>query len=384
MTAHVLMTANSAWGIAHFRRPLVAALRASGHDVTVLAPPDDAVDLLAQAGCRFRPLEMDSKGLNPVADLALMRRLKRHFRNERPDVVLSYTIKNNIWGAFAAGDAGLPFIPNVSGLGTAFLSGGPLQKAAELLYSRAFRHLEHVFFQNPEDRDLFLTRGLVREAQARLIPGSGVDLDHFRPVPMPRPDAPPSFLMIGRVIRDKGVMEYAEAARIVRQERPDAQFRLLGGLGVANRGAVPAEQVAAWEAAGTLAYLGTCADVRPAISAAHCVVLPSYREGAPRALIEASAMGRPVIATDVPGCRSVVADGETGLLCAAKNGPALAEACLGFLGLSSAEQGAMGAAGRRRMEAIYDQRLVVEAYFAALGSASSPAGLGQTTSAMKT
>lgn len=375
MTSHVLMTANSAWGIAHFRRPLVTALRAAGHAVTVLAPPDDSVDLLAAAGCRFLPLEMDSKGLNPLTDLALMRRLACHFRAERPDVVLSYTIKNNIWGAFAAGDVGRRFIPNVSGLGTAFLSGGPLQMAAELLYARAFRHLDHIFFQNPEDRDLFLTRRLVREAQARLIPGSGVDLAHFRPAPMPPEGTPPTFLMIGRVIRDKGVIEYAEAARLVRRRRPEARFLLLGSLGVANRGAVPAEQVAAWQAEGIIDHLGTCADVRPVIAGAHCVVLPSYREGAPRALIEASAMARPVIATDVPGCRSVVADRETGLLCPPRSGAALAEACMEFLSLSPAEQAAMGAAGRRRMETLYDDRLVVDAYFAALG-ASPPAGRG--------
>jgi glycosyltransferase involved in cell wall biosynthesis len=201
---------------------------------------------------------------------------------------------------------------------------------------------------------------------------------------MPPDGAPPVFLMIGRVIRDKGVMEYAEAARLVRNEWPDARFQLLGALGVANRGAIPAEQVAAWGAEGTLEYLGTAADVRPAIADAHCVVLPSYREGAPRALIEASAMARPVIATDVPGCRSVVADGETGLLCAARSGTALAAACRDFLRLSPATQAAMGAAGRRRMEALYDQRLVVEAYFRAIGSALPVAGFGQTTSAMNT
>ena len=374
MTGHVLLTANSAWGIAHFRRPLIRALAAHGHAVTVLAPPDDGVGLLAQLGCRFVPLEMDQKGLSPRADVALMRRLERAFRACAPDVVLSWTIKNNIWGAFAAREAGCRFLPNVSGLGTAFLSGGPLRFVAETLYARAFRHLDHVFFQNPEDRDLFLARRLVRADQARLLPGSGIDLAHFAPVPMPPADAPPAFLFIGRLIRDKGVLEYVEAARMVRAKVPQARFSMLGALGVANRGAVSARTVAGWVEAGHVRHLGTAEDVRPHIAAASCVVLPSYREGAPRALIEASAMARPVIATNVPGCRSVVSDGETGILCRAMDARALADACLAFLDLPPVARAAMGEAGRARMEALYDERLVVEAYLQAMGAGSADAG----------
>ncbi len=376
MSARILLTANSAWGIAHFRRPLIRALAARGHELVVLAPPDDSVRLLAELGCRFLPLEMDQKGLSPRADLALARRFRRHYRTLAPDWVLSWTIKNNIWGAFAAREAGVPFLPNVSGLGTAFLSGGPLRLIAETLYARAFRHLEHVFFQNPEDRALFLARGLVRESQARLVPGSGVDLTHFQPAPMPPADAPPAFLFIGRLIRDKGLCEYVEAARRVRRQVPGARFRILGALGVANRGAIAAETMEAWLREGHVEHLGVAEDVRPHIAAASCVVLPSYREGAPRALIEASAMARPVIASDVPGCRSVVADGTTGILCRVRDAAALAEACLAFLAMPAEAQAAMGLAGRRRMEALYDERLVVGAYLAALApQASGAAGI---------
>jgi glycosyltransferase involved in cell wall biosynthesis len=386
MTGHILLTANSAWGIAHFRRPLIAALRASGRELTVLAPPDDSIALLLEQGCRFLPLEMDLKGLNPVADLALMRRLGRHFRAERPDAVLSYTIKNNIWGAMAAADAGLPFLPNVSGLGTAFLSGGPLQAVAETLYRRAFRHPARVFFQNPEDCAFFLDRRLVQPCQARVIPGSGIDLAYFAPPDGPIADDPPVFLMIGRIIRDKGVVEFAEAARIVKRRHPEARFHLLGATGVANRGAIAAQELAAWQADGLLTHLGTAADVRPHIAAASCVVLPSYREGAPRALMEASSMARPVIATDVPGCRSVVEDGVTGLLCAPRDAGSLAEACLRFLELPPASRKAMGAAGRKRMETLYDERVVVDAYLDAIdpSSCSSGAVRGHITSRMNT
>lgn len=179
------MTVNAAWNIWNFRRPLVTALAAEGHRITVLAPPDESVPALQGLGCRVLPLAMGVKGLNPFADLALQYRLARHFRAERPDAILSFTIKNNVFGARAAGATGIPFLPNVTGLGTAFLSGRLLQGITEHLYRGAFAALPVVFFQNADDRDLFLDRRLVRAGQARLLPGSGIDLDHFAPAPMP-------------------------------------------------------------------------------------------------------------------------------------------------------------------------------------------------------
>ena len=358
----ILLTVNLAWNILNFRMGIVRALVAAGHEVVVLAPGDGAG--LAAAGVRYIPLEMDAKGLNPLSGLAMVARMTRNFRAERPDVILSWTIKNNIFGAMAARRVGVPFIPNVSGLGTAFLSGGALQFVAETLYRHAFRPLDTVFFQNVEDRDLFIARRLVRPRQAQLLPGSGIDLAHFSPAP--NTDGPPVFLMIARLLRDKGVVEYAQAARLVRARHPDARFRLLGALDADNRSTIPHAMLREWEAEGIIDYLGTAPDVRPAITEAHCVVLPSYREGAPRTLIEAAAMARPVIATDVPGCRAVVDNGHTGLLCAPRNGDALADACLQFLNIPPAARTAMGQAGRVRMERDYDEALVIKAYLAAI------------------
>jgi glycosyltransferase involved in cell wall biosynthesis len=361
----ILLTVNLAWNILNFRMGIVRALVQAGHDVSVLAPGDGAA--LEAGGVRHIPLEMDAKGLNPLSGLAMAARMTRHFREERPDVILSWTIKNNIFGAMAAQRIGVPFIPNVSGLGTAFLSGGALQFVAQTLYRRAFRPLDTVFFQNSEDRDLFTDRNLVTPAQAQLLPGSGIDLAHFSPAPIP--DTPPVFLMVARLLRDKGVAEFAQAARSVRARHADATFSLLGALDADNRSAIPEALLRAWEAEGIIRYLGTAPDVRPHIAAAHCVVLPSYREGAPRTLIEAAAMARPVIATDVPGCRAVVEDGVTGLLCEARNGNSLAEACMRFLELPAAARTAMARAGRARMESTYDETLVVQAYLAAIDRA---------------
>ncbi|WP_112310545.1 glycosyltransferase family 4 protein [Pseudogemmobacter bohemicus] len=366
---HVLMSVNAAWNIRNFRMPVLQHLLDEGHRVTILAPRDESVPELEALGCRFIALEMDAKGLNPLKGLALRRRLARIFASEKPDVILSYTIKNNIFGALAVRRSGIPFVPNVSGLGTAFLSGGLLQRVAEGLYRRAFRRLDTVFFQNDEDRDLFLARRLVRQDQAQLLPGSGIDLDHFPATAMPEPARPPVFLMIARLLRDKGVMEYVGAARLIRARHPGARFQLLGATGSENRTAIGPETVAAWEAEGVIEYLGTTRDVRPFIAAADCVVLPSYREGAPRTLIEAGAMARPVITTDVPGCRSVVAVGETGLLCNPRDAESLAQSCLGFLALSPDDRRKMGLAGRQRMERLYDQQIVVDAYKTAIGEA---------------
>ena len=363
---HIMFTVNAAWNIWNFRRPLVDSLCADGHRITVLAPPDDSVPKLEGIGCRFRALPMNVKGLNPVDDLKLQRRLKRIFAEERPDAVLSYTIKNNIFGARAALAAGVPFVPNVTGLGTAFLSGGLLQIIAEQLYRRAFGRLQTVFFQNEDDRSLFLDRKLVRAEQARLLPGSGIDLARFAPADMPSAREPAVFLMIARLLRDKGVVEFVEAAKQIKARQPSTRFRILGATGSENRTAIDSATLQAWVAEGVVEYLGTTDDVRPAIAAASCVVLPSYREGAPRTLIEAAAMARPLIATDVPGCRSVVDRDVSGFLCNARSADSLAAAMHRFLALSSNARSAMGHAGRTKMEREFDQVLVVEAYRKAL------------------
>ncbi|PSK80418.1 glycosyltransferase involved in cell wall biosynthesis [Limimaricola soesokkakensis] len=358
---HIIFTVNAAWNIFNFRRSLVEAMLEEGHKVTVLAPPDVAVKRLEALGCHFVPLEMDVKGLSPLADIALIRELRQHFYTLAPDAVFSFTIKNNIFGAIAARGLGFPFIPNVTGLGTAFLSSTLLRRVAETLYRIAFRSLPVVFFQNPDDQALFLSRGLTQSNQSRLLPGSGVDLKHFLPAPLPERDEV-RFLMIARLLRDKGILEYALAAQQTLLSHPNTRFQLLGPLDVENRSAIPDTLLEKWRQNGTIEYLGESDDVRSEIADADCVVLPSYREGAPRTLIEAAAMARPLIATDVPGCRSVVEDGRTGLLCAPRDAESLSAAFIKMLTLTSAAREEMGRAGRNKMEREFDQAMVVDAY----------------------
>lgn len=362
----IVMTVNAAWNIWHFRRPVVEALLAGGHDVIVLAPEDDSVADLRNLGCRIVPLQMDVKGLNPVQDLRLLRRFRRLFRQIRPDFVLSYTIKNNLFGAMAAKSCGIPFLPNVTGLGTAFLSGGLLRHVAQGLYRHAFAGLPIVLFQNADDRALFLSGKLIAAQQAQLLPGSGINLTHFASAPYPAKEEAPVFLMIARLLRDKGVREFAEAARQIKRDNPAVRFRLLGALAAENRTAIDATTLQAWVDDGIIEYLGSTDDVRPHIAAAHCVVLPSYREGAPRTLIEAAAMARALIATDVPGCRAVVEEGVSGLLCDVRSADSLASAMHRFLDMPHEKRRSFGLAGRAKMVREFDEAIVIRAYLAAI------------------
>lgn len=358
---HIVMTVNAAWNIHNFRLPLVEALLRDGHRVTVLAPADDTAAKLEAVGACFVPLKMDRTGLNPVRDAGLTWRFMRHFRTLRPDVVLGFTIKNNLFGALAAKSLGIPFVPNVTGLGTAFLGNRLLAATARLLYRIAFRGLPVVFFQNVDDRALFIRDELVEPGQTRLLPGSGIDLAKFAATQYPG-EGPVRFLMIARLLRDKGVYEFVEAARMLRSDGVGAEFALLGEVGSQNRSAVSRTELDNWLREGVVRYLGTSDDVRPEIARAHCIVLPSYREGAPRTLIEGAAMARPAIATDVPGCTAVVEDRRSGLLCKSHDAGSLAQAMHRFLELDATAQARMGAEARKKMERDFSVELVIREY----------------------
>jgi glycosyltransferase involved in cell wall biosynthesis len=327
----------------------------------VIAPQDPAADKrMRDLGVERIEIAIDRAGLNPLADLKLLARYRALLKRLRPAAYLGYTIKPNIYGSLAAASLGIPALPNVSGLGTAFIRGGRLQAIVTQLYRIGFRRAPVVFFQNDEDRRLFVDRRIVRAGQARVLPGSGVDLDRFAPAPLP--GGPPTFLFIGRLLRDKGVVEFVEAARLLRSEHPDARFQLLGGLDEGNRTAIRQADIDTWVAEGVVEQLGTTDDVRPFIAAASAIVLPSYREGLPRSLLEGAAMARPLIASNVPGCRDVVEDGVNGYLCAVRDAGSLAAAMRRLAQLPPVQQLAMGEAGRRRVQERFSESLVMRAY----------------------
>ena len=264
----------------------------------------------------------------------------------------------------------VPAILNVTGLGTAFLGSSGLQSLALLLYRIGFARAHTVFFQNTDDRAFLLDRGVVKPDRARLIPGSGVDIDHFAPRPV-RPGSGTRFLMVSRLLTDKGVREYVSAARALRHETDEVHCAILGAVGAENRTAIGQREVDAWTAEGTIDHHPPVGDIRPCLERADCVVLPSYREGMSRVLLEAAAMAKPTIATDVPGCREIVDDGVTGYLCRARDAEALAGAMRRFVGLTAPERAAMGERARRKIVNQFSEQRVIDAYREAICDAAA-------------
>jgi glycosyltransferase involved in cell wall biosynthesis len=362
----IALVCNTAWAIYTYRRGLLRMLTARGADVTIIAPRDRTFELLTEMGCRCVELPVASKSTNPRDDLATLAALYRIYRATRPHIVFHYTIKPNIYGSIAAWLARVPSIAVTTGLGYVFIQKSRTAQIAKRLYRFAFRFPREIWFLNQDDQAAFVDQNLLAHPErGRLLHGEGVDLDEYAFAPLPRTDAPSEgffFILIGRLLWDKGVAEYVDAARRLRAHYPYAHFQLLGPVGVDNPSAITRADVDAWEREGVIEYLGEAHDVRPHIANADCVVLPSYREGVSRTLMEASAMGRPIVATDVPGCREVLENGVTGLLCEVKNADSLTRELERMLLASHAVRSRMGASGREKVAREFDEKTVVERY----------------------
>ena len=359
----IIIAANSFWNIANFRGGLIRALVREGYRTIIAAP--DADDAWAQdKGAEAVTIAVNRSGLDPLSDARTLFGYWKLVRRTKPAVFVAFTVKPNIYGSIAARVNHVPALPNVSGLGTAFIRGGLLSRFVTILYRKALCSAEIIFFQNPDDRDLFVERHIISADQARLLPGSGVDLGRFAPADQP-PGAP-VFLLVGRMLGDKGIREFVEAAGALKAKHPDWRFQLLGPCDEGNRSSIGSGELARWAREDQVQYLGEADDVRPYISKASAVVLPSYREGLPRSLLEGAAMARPLVATDVPGNRHLVDHGINGLLCEARSAAALAGAMERIGSMTAARRAEMGAAARARVEWEFDEGLVVRAYLEAI------------------
>lgn len=357
----VAIVLNTSWNIYNFRMNLVRSLQAKGHEVHTVAPADEYTHHLTAAGCIHHCLKMDSRGANPVKDLALIFELYSIYRKIRPDVVLHYTIKPNVYGSLAASLLKIPAVNNVCGLGTVFLKKDILSAVAMFLYRISFRFPKKVFFQNPDDLNLFLTRKLVPPSTVDLVPGSGIDLKKFQPVSFKRNEKF-TFLLISRLITDKGILEYIDAVKQLRAEGLEARFQVLGAIDPEHKRGIKREVIQEWINSGIIEYLGTTKDVRHFIELADCVVLPSYREGTPRTLLEAASSSKPIVATNVPGCTQVVEDKINGLLCKLKDSGDLAAKMRTMANFDDNTLKLMGTNGRKKMEAEYDESIVIDKY----------------------
>lgn len=334
--AKVLIFANSARSIINYREPMIRAFRKAGHEVHAMAPNDqqEAVAALQQMNVGYQPVALDRASLNPVGDFMLIRQITRLLQQLRPDMLFNYTVKPVIYGSLAARMARIPKVYSmISGLGYIFAGDTfkqwALRQVVVPLYRKGLQANQAVFFQNPDDQLLFNQLRITHAARAVLVNGSGVDLEHFHATATVT--EPPTFLMVTRLLKNKGIPEYAEAARRLRARYPDCRFCLLGPAD-RNPGALSVEQIRQWHAAGVIDYLGEASDVRPYLAQASVFVLPSsYREGIPRSILEAMAMGRPIITTDTPGCRETVIAGENGYLVPAGDAAALAQAMEKFI-----------------------------------------------------
>jgi glycosyltransferase involved in cell wall biosynthesis len=374
----VLIALNSAWNLVNFRTGLIKALVADGHTVVLAAPADDHVPALEALGTNFVHLPINPHSTNPVADLALLLRFVFMLRRERPALLMVFTAKPNVYGSLAAHALGIPVVNNIAGLGSVFIKGGWLAHLLTSLYRLALTKAQRVFFQNPDDYRQFVEMGLVRAEQCTVLPGSGVDLRRFQPVPLPSlqranerkgqdsNDRRFVFLMVARLLKDKGVQEFVAAARLLKSSYPCAEFALLGFKDPKNPNAVAEEQLAHWQAKGWVTYWGSSADVREHLVLADCVVLPSYREGTPRSLLEAAAMGRPLVATDVPGCRELVRHGFNGLLCRPRDAQDLADQMRVILQMPDVQLAQMGQASLQFVEERFDEQRVIDAYLRTL------------------
>ena len=371
----LLMSVNTSWNIVNFRAGLVRGLQAQGYEVVVAAPRDRFSDAIERdLGCRFVDLPMRGHSRSPATDLALFSRFVRTMRIVRPDAFLGYTVKPNVFGSLAAQLAGVPCINNIAGLGSIFNETGPTARIVAALYRLALRRSKRVFFQNSDDLDLFVTRGLARPEQASLLPGSGIDTVHFQAAPRRRDRKSVfTFVLVGRLLKEKGLAELADATRSVRREHPDVRVWVAGPLDSRNPASIAPQAMKRWVDEGLFEYLGVLDDVRPVLEEADCVVLPSYyREGTPRALLEAAAMGRPIITTDMPGCRDVVDDGVNGFLVPPREIPALAGRMAAMVKASTDEIAQMGQRSRNKAMRQFDEQLVIDRYLAALDAVLTP------------
>ena len=364
----VAITLNTSWNIHNFRMSLIQALKKEGHEVIAIAPHDEYTSKIIEAGCEFEDVTMDSRGANQIRDLGLTLELYGIYKRVKPDVILHYTIKPNIYGTLAASLLGIPVINNVSGLGTIFLNEDWISKIALTLYRFSFRFPKKVFFQNQEDYQLFMDKQLIQKNICEVIPGSGIDLNEF--IPKKKKDKLEGeafeFLMISRLIIDKGIREYVAAAAILQERGMNAKFNLLGKLDELHSRGISVEELNFWIKEGFINYLGSTDDVRPFIHKSDCVVLPSYREGTPRTLLEAAACAKPIVASNVPGCNNIVDDKLNGLLCKVKDEDHLALKMKEMYYLTPELRDEMGVKGREIVERRFDHKLVIERYLKAI------------------
>ncbi len=351
----VFLAGNDTYGMYLFRRDLISRILADGHEVYVSVPDGECTAKIKALGCRFIDTEIDRRGINPRRDYVLFRTYRKLLKEIRPDLVVTYTIKPNIYCGMAARTLGIPYAINITGLGTAFQSGRILKTLAEILYHVGCGRAKVVFVENPGIKEELLSMGLFPEEKICVLHGAGVNMERFAPAPYPEDDRPVKYLFIGRVMKEKGIDEFFDAARRLNREGFSCEYHVAGDFEEDYE-----ERIQQMQDHENLVYHGFVDDVRPLIASCHCFVLPSYHEGMANTLLECGAMGRPLITSAIHGCMEAVEDGKSGFLVPPRDAGSLYEAMKRFALLPLSRKAQMGRAGHEFICAVFDKKQVIE------------------------
>lgn len=359
----IILNANNGFVLYNFRFNLMKTLENKGFKIICMAGVDSSVKDIIKNNWKFIDSNLDRRGTNILNDLKLFLFYLKTFKKEKPEYILNFTIKPNIYGTLAAKLVGIPVINNVTGLGDIFDTENLTSKVVKILYKISFRFPKKVFFQNDDDLNIFLNNRLIDKKICDRLPGSGVEVDRFIPLEKERRDNKKVFLFLGRISNKKGVRIINEVSKILTPKYPNIEFRLLGKIYTDEEGHISKEELLKWEEVSNIRYIGTSKDVRQEIKEADCIIFPSfYREGVPRSLIESASMGKPILTTDNVGCRDIVEDGYNGYLAKPNDIINMVEIVEKFLNLDENKQREMGNNGREKVVKEFDEKIVINKY----------------------
>lgn len=364
----VTLSANTSWYLYNFRKSTIISFQKIGYEVFCIAPKDEYTEKLKSLGCNCLDLKMDNKGNNPFKDLLIVFRFFKIYAKLAPVVAFHFTVKNNIYGTWASFLSRTPAINNISGLGTAFIKKGPISLIVKILYRLSQPIAKKVYCQNIEDFNFLVDNKLVARKKLFVLPGSGVDLNKFKPRKLINKNKIFRFLFVGRILADKGINELISAVENINMHKIQCHLWICGFKNSNNVSAINDDQIEYWKNIPGVSWIKPNDEIENVMKDANCVVLPSYREGMPRSLLEAGAMGLPSITTDVPGCRNIIQDNINGFICEAKNSKSLESAMLKMINTPSEDILKMGKAARNIVENSFDEQIVIKEYLNSLKS----------------
>ena len=351
---------NSSWSIYNFRRNLVKKLLIMNHQIVIISSKDDFTEKLIKMGCSFVNIDLNNNKINPLKEILILFKINYIFIKIRPDILLNFTIKPLIYGSFFSRMFSIKSINMITGLGTTFININFLTKIVIFFYKISFQKIYAVFFQNKDDLKLFINNQIIKKKKTILIPGSGVDLKHYKFSKLKK-NKKIRFILVSRILKEKGILEYLKVAKNLHNKK-NCEFHLLGPFIQDNKSTISKKIIDDLHNKKIIKYLGFVKNIKPYVKNSDCVVLPSYREGTPRSLLEACSMGRPIITTDVPGCRNVIRNNINGFKCLPRSSKSLESSIKKFINLTYRQKVKMSLSARKLVEQKFDEKIIISKY----------------------